>query len=209
MQVAGIILCGGASSRMGRDKASLPWRNGTLLSHAAANLSPCVDQLFISAAPGQKLPPIPLPFQRIDDTQPSAGPVSALADAFQSAANGGADVAIVLAVDMPDVTSSLLDLLKGALRPEHEAVVSLAQGHRQPLCAIYRTRLSTVLATYSKTPRVSLQSFLDKIPLRLLSEEEWKPAATSSAFRQMNTPEDYEAARLGDQPPAPATQEPN
>src|ERR1051325_6726273 len=46
---AGVILAAGASSRMGRDKALLPWRDGTFLSTAIRALQPVTELVIVVA----------------------------------------------------------------------------------------------------------------------------------------------------------------
>ena len=46
-----VILAGGLSRRMGRDKATLPAGDGTLIEHLARRLAPVVDEIIIAEAP--------------------------------------------------------------------------------------------------------------------------------------------------------------
>jgi molybdopterin-guanine dinucleotide biosynthesis protein A len=53
MERAAIVLCGGRSRRMGRDKWSLPFGPGTLLDHVVARVRPAVDEIVVVAREGQ------------------------------------------------------------------------------------------------------------------------------------------------------------
>ena len=53
---AAVVLCGGHSRRMGRDKAWLPFGEVTLLEHVAERVAPLVDELVVVARAGQRVP---------------------------------------------------------------------------------------------------------------------------------------------------------
>ena len=58
MDAAGIILCGGKSSRMGRDKAWLPWCGQPMIAHVVSILRPIVDEVVVVASDALELPPL-------------------------------------------------------------------------------------------------------------------------------------------------------
>ncbi len=56
-----LVLCGGRSTRMGRDKASLPFGEETMLERVVHRLEDHVAEIVVVARPGQDLPPSRLP----------------------------------------------------------------------------------------------------------------------------------------------------
>src|SRR5262245_12938417 len=72
-----VVLCGGRSSRMGRDKASLPFGPETLLQRAVRIGSAAVEDVVVVARSGQELPPLPphvrLAFDDVEDQGPLGG----------------------------------------------------------------------------------------------------------------------------------------
>ena len=76
-QNAGLILCGGRSSRMGRPKALLPWAGATMLEHVAATLRRVVDELVVVGAAELELPPLDATV--VVDEEPFLGPLAGLA----------------------------------------------------------------------------------------------------------------------------------
>jgi molybdopterin-guanine dinucleotide biosynthesis protein A len=143
--VAGILLAGGRSRRMGRDKASLPWHGSTLARRAVGLLARCTEPpVIVVCAPGQELPPLPDWVEVVRDAEPGLGPLAGLATGL-AAAGPRAAVAAVCAVDAalahPAVMSALLSALGTA-----PAVVPVADGRPQPLFAVYRTELAFLAA---------------------------------------------------------------
>ena len=78
MAAAGIVLCGGRSSRMGRDKAWLPWRGQPIVVHVAGVLRSVVDEVVVVASDSLELPP--LDARGVGDREPARGPLAGLRD---------------------------------------------------------------------------------------------------------------------------------
>src|SRR5947209_18374683 len=98
---AGVVLCGGQSSRMGRPKAWLPFGGETMLARVArlvaeAGLAP----VLAVAAPDQELPPLPAGVEVVRDPEPHGGPLQGIAVGL-AALVGRADAAYVSGCDVP------------------------------------------------------------------------------------------------------------
>ena len=187
----GIVLAGGSSRRMGRDKAMLQLGEQTALQHAAASVSRVCEELIIAAAgrPAQHLPglsPVWVP-----DPPGAAGPLAGLAAGLSAASH---PIAIVVACDMPFLNDSLLALLLNAL-PGCDAAVPLAGGRAQPLHAAYsRDCLPTIRALLRLGAR-SMFDLLTRLRVRYVAESrclELDPEGLSSF--NMNTADDYRFA---------------
>ena len=101
---AGVILAAGASSRMGRDKALLPWRGGTFLSAAIRALQPVTDLVIVvTGANGGELAPVVNANAgfMITNANPERGQFSSLQTGVQEVLNRGRDAAIITLVDRP------------------------------------------------------------------------------------------------------------
>jgi molybdenum cofactor cytidylyltransferase len=132
---AGVILAAGESSRMGTDKALLPWQGGTFLSGAIAMLKPHVELVIIVAGKNANtLAPIVNSFaaKLTVNHHPEHGQFSSLQVGLQSVLNHGRDTAIVALVDRPPAdTRTVANLKREFLRavdddkwavvPEHDA----------------------------------------------------------------------------------------
>ena len=106
MTVAGLLLTGGASRRLGVDKAELVHDGATLAARAAGQLEAVCDPV-LEVGPGRSA----LPTVREDPA--GTGPLAALAAGGRELARRGHDgAAIVLAVDLPAMTVAFLTLLR-------------------------------------------------------------------------------------------------
>jgi molybdenum cofactor cytidylyltransferase len=122
---AGVILSAGASSRMGRDKALLPWRDGTFLSAAIRALQPATELVIVVA--GANAPQL----QPIVDTHaaflvvnpdPQQGQFSSLQVGLQEVLNRGRDAAIVTLVDRPAADVETVQQIRSAFLLSDEQV---------------------------------------------------------------------------------------
>lgn len=126
--VAGVLLTGGASTRMGTDKATLRVGGVPMAVRLAGLLRQALGGPLLEVGPGcSGLPAVP-------DDVPGAGPLAAVATAARWLAEGGwHGPALVLACDLPLLSRAAVDLL--ARWPGEGAVLPVVGGHRQPLCA--------------------------------------------------------------------------
>ncbi len=146
-RLAGVVLAGGASRRMGRDKATLtvPGRfNGlTLVEHLVAVVARNCGPVFVVAAQGQVLPA--LAAQVLRDEVPGLGPLPAIGLGLRAAARHGALRAFVCAVDMPFLTTELIDQLSEESSQSGADVVLPAAGRDHYLAGVYRTALAATV----------------------------------------------------------------
>ena len=123
---------------MGRDKPALSWAGEPLLVRVIARLSPAADGVWVSARPGQELPPGP--YVRVDDRRPGEGPLAGLAAGL--AAIGGTGAVAVAACDYPFAGPALFAGLRRAA-PGAAAAVPRHDGRIHPLMAIWRADAAT------------------------------------------------------------------
>jgi molybdopterin-guanine dinucleotide biosynthesis protein A len=142
--LAAVILAGGASRRMGRDKANLsftgPTGETTLVEHTVATLRERCSPIFVVAAPGQPLPALDAEVLR-DDVR-GVGPLLATARGLRAAAAAGCDLAFLCAVDMPYLTVELIEELVGPAVRLGTDVVLPWDGRDHYLAGVYRTSLA-------------------------------------------------------------------
>jgi molybdenum cofactor guanylyltransferase len=185
-RIAGLLLTGGASRRMGSDKALLEVDGQRLVDRAAAVLTAVADPV-VEVGPGWS----GLPAVREDP--PGSGPLAALAAGSAALrAAGHAGPILVLAVDMPRVGVELLRFL--AVRAGPDTAVPRADGYPQPMCARYGPEVLAAvderLAAGGRSLRDLLESLAAQGAVSWVEREEWEAVAGPEAFADVDTPED-------------------
>lgn len=140
-QLAAVILAGGASRRMGRDKATMPHPRDpdtTMLQYTVDVLRTRCAPIVVVAAPGQPLPALD-GVTILRDEARGIGPLLATGRGLRAAAEAGADRAWVCAVDMPNLDTGVIDEL---VRYRGVDVVLPWDGREHYLAAVYRTALA-------------------------------------------------------------------
>lgn len=197
----GFVLVGGASSRMGRDKAQIILGDQKLFERAAAVLSEICSG-SISLVGGQSgrlaastdLVVAALPDLRIAGQNASRASILGL---YTALVNAKTEWIAVLACDLPFVTADLLTKLVGYCSDEFDAVVPIQpDGRPQPLCAFYwRERCLPVVEECLKTGDLKVQRLLSQISTRYVEFDEIAELdGSSNFFLNINMPEDYETA---------------
>ncbi|WP_046315109.1 molybdenum cofactor guanylyltransferase [Mycobacterium sp. UM_Kg1] len=182
-RLAGVVLAGGASRRMGRDKATLtvPGRFGglTLVQHLVSVLAQRCDPVFVVAAQGQALPTVPARVLR--DEVPGLGPLPAIGLGLRAAEREGASRAFVCAVDMPYLTTELIDLLAGAAAAD---IVLPRAGRDHYLAGVYRTGLAPTVQTLVAAGQRRVGALIDAVDVRRVV------LADASPLVNLNSPDD-------------------
>jgi molybdopterin-guanine dinucleotide biosynthesis protein A len=199
IRTAGVVLCGGQSSRMGRPKAWLPFGGELMLPRVVRLLGEAVTPLVVVAAPGQDVPPLPAEVEIVRDPEQGRGPLQGLA-AGLAALRGRAEAAYLSSCDVPFLRPAfvrrLIDLLG-----ENAICVPDAGGYRHPLAAVYRVEVAAVAERLLAEGRARPAFLFDAVPTRVVTVEELRDVDLAlETLRNLNTPAEYEAA-LGDASP--------
>jgi molybdenum cofactor guanylyltransferase len=190
---AAIILAGGRSTRLGRDKASEPLLGRPLLQWVVDRVQPLTAEIVIVRAKGQQLQLIEAAAHLtvVRDAFPGSGPLGGLFTGLQAMRSGSA---LAVACDMPLLQTPLLaELLRLAL--EHEAVVPVQDGLPQPLCAAYRKACLPAVHRHLVAGELKLTSFLDKVATHYVASNVWSRLDPEGlSFLNINTDEDLDRA---------------
>jgi molybdenum cofactor guanylyltransferase len=194
-QIEGFVLAGGKSSRMGRDKALLEIAGKPLLKRAAELLEPLTASVTLIGKP-QRYSHLGLPV--LADRWPGEGPLGGIVTALETSR---ALWCLILACDMPFLTPEWLTwLVERAVALEGmdaaDAVVPESARGLEPLCAAYRITCAVPLAAAFARGGRKVTDAIAELELEKIPETEWhKISPDRSLFRNLNTWEDYVAAR--------------
>ena len=193
-----IVLAGGKSTRMGRDKAWLPFgeAGGTMLSRVVSVLSRTVSEIVIVARQGQPLPDVSraagtASVTRVDDEVEGRGPVGGLVPGLRALS---APVAFASACDVPFLSEALVRSMFEALGDADVAIPD-AEGFLHPLGAVYRRSVLPHLETLLAEDRLRPIFLLERVPHVTVSEAQLRLVDPDlSSLANVNSPEAYEAA---------------
>jgi len=188
---AGVILAAGESSRMGTDKALLPWEGGTFLSGAIEMLKPHVELVIVVAGRNANaLAPIVNSYaaRLTENHHPEQGQFSSLQVGLQTVLNQGRDAAIIALVDRPPAAARTVEHLKQeflrALAEDKWAVVPEHAGkHGHPIVAGRELLEAFLRAPAQSTARDVEHAHQQRIV--------YVPVADPNVIRNVDTPEEY------------------
>ncbi len=141
IECTAVLMAGGKSSRMGRDKAWLEIGGKPLWQHQLEKLKSLAADVIISARPG-RFDSVNTGCRMILDEVPDLGPLGGLASALHAAKH---ERVLVLAVDMPEMTTGYLAELAETATNEC-GVVPVWQGFYQGLAAVYPRKTQDLVA---------------------------------------------------------------
>jgi molybdenum cofactor guanylyltransferase len=183
----GLVLAGGRSKRMQRDKAALPYDGRAQLERAMELLEPHVVRAFASVREDQVGDPLRRRFAQIVDTPEGKGPIAGIV----AAQARYPEVAwLVLACDLPYLDTATLEHLVRSRRPDRQATAyrSSHDGLPEPLCAIYEPSSRAAISAYVGSGRDCPRKFLLQAQVALLDP------LNPRALDNINTPKEYGSA---------------
>jgi molybdenum cofactor guanylyltransferase len=190
--VYGLVLAGGHSTRMKRDKATLAYHGRTQLEWAMELLGQHVDRAFVSVRAGQS-DPVRARFEQVVDTRDGLGPIAGI----MAAQARYPDVAwLVLACDLPFLDGATLDYLLAARDPTRQATAFRScyvdspkhNGLPEPLCTIYEPSSREPILAHLASGKDCPRKFLINADTKLIDQP------NPRALDNVNTPEEYGSA---------------
>jgi molybdopterin-guanine dinucleotide biosynthesis protein A len=183
----GLVLAGGRSSRMQRDKAALIYHGRTQLEWAMTLIEPHVERAYVSVRPDQINEPVRAKFRQIVDSHENLGPIAGI---LAAQAQFPAAAWLVVACDLPFLDEDTLTHLIGARLPHRTATAyrSSHDGLPEPLCAIYEPASGAALRTHIANGKHCPRKFL------INSNAEFVDQPNPEALNNVNTPEEYGSA---------------
>jgi molybdopterin-guanine dinucleotide biosynthesis protein A len=185
--VSAIVLAGGQSRRMGRDKALIEYQGRPIIAHVIDTLRALSDDLVVVS----NRPDLYSSFgARVTaDYDPPCGPLGGIAAGLQAVQR---PLAVVVACDMPFLNVTLLRWLID-LTDGYDAVVPQTADEFEPLHAVYRQECYNPILRRLERGERRVISFFGDVRLRPVLESEWRaldPAGRSLV--NLNTPDDLD-----------------
>jgi molybdopterin-guanine dinucleotide biosynthesis protein A len=191
--VAGLVLCGGGSRRMGMDKATLPVGGRPLVRVVAERLAAFADPVFL--APGTIGRLGMLGYPEVADAVPDAGPLGGLAAGLDASPH---PLLAVCAVDMPFASPEVYRLLL-SLVGDQQAAVPVTERGPQPLHAVYSTSALPAVRAALREGHLRALDLLADLRVREVRQDEWGAADPRGRFAvNVNRPEDLAEAEATD-----------
>jgi molybdopterin-guanine dinucleotide biosynthesis protein A len=183
MRQAGYVLTGGASTRMGKDKALLHFRGRRLVEWVAQQVEAAAGSVTL-VGPVSRYGFLGLPV--IEDRHAGCGPLSGIEAAL---AHSDTEWILVAACDMPNLTAPFLSwILEEAMTGEEDIVMPVGPGGREPLCAAYRSTCLPVAQAALAHKQYKVTEAFRSMRIKLL------PVSEQAALANANTPLDWQAA---------------
>ncbi|MBT3301766.1 MAG: molybdenum cofactor guanylyltransferase [Bacteroidetes bacterium] len=189
-KVNGIILCGGKSSRMGKDKGLLKFDGKSLMENAISILKPYADQIIIcSNNTNYKQFNYPVIPDIIKDIGPAAGILTGLN-------YSNTDYNIVISCDTPFVDAALIDHLLLSHKSNFDATIPVHGQHVEPLVGIYSKNFIKTLNKYIKQNILKMNRILkDSINIQFVDMKD-ELLRNKNLFFNINTPSDFDCFRM-------------
>jgi molybdenum cofactor guanylyltransferase len=194
-EIAGIVLCGGKSSRMGTAKALLPFGGETMLQRVVRILGTVASPIVVVAAHGQELPPLPPEAIVTHDERDGRGPLEGLRAGLK-ALPADADAAYITSCDVPLLVPAFVERM-AAFADGHDIAVMEIDGFPHPLSAVYRRRTLPYVETLLAQDRLRPVFLFDAVDTRRVQPADMTAVDPDlRTLRNLNTPEDYRAALI-------------
>ena len=190
--VTGIILAGGKSKRLGRDKALLPWPREesaeTLLGHVHAVVASVCDETLVVGNRADLTG-----FTVVPDVSPVKSSLTGLVSGLQAAAT---PLALAVACDMPFLNGALLSALAAGATDEWDAVAPVVRQEPETLHTVYHKRCLPAAAEMLRSGDLKLGRLMQRLRVRRVAADEvrrFDPELAS--FSNINTPQELAQAR--------------
>jgi molybdopterin-guanine dinucleotide biosynthesis protein A len=178
--VSAIILAGGQSRRMQREKSLLPVNGRTLIESVIAQISPHCEEIIISTAAKDKFAFLKLPL--VEDEMPGQGPLIAIMSALRVSAHA---INFVLACDIPFIHIPFMQEIISLAKAHDIVVPRYRDGRFESLFAAYNRSIIPVIETQIKKGDLKISHLFPVCHTKFvpMDDEKW--------FRNLNTLKEY------------------
>jgi molybdopterin-guanine dinucleotide biosynthesis protein A len=190
MHVTGVILAGGKSRRMGRDKAFLPFGKGLLIERVIEVIEQVTEEVILITNSPTQYQHFGLPM--FADVIPEAGSLGGI---YTGLVCAKAPYSLCLACDMPFVKPEFLRFLCDTAA-EADVVIPRNAEDFQTLCAVYSQACREPIRQKIEANRLKITGFFDQVRVRVIEGEQLSGFDPHDVmFFNANTPEEYAKAQ--------------
>ncbi|MBW3619703.1 MAG: NTP transferase domain-containing protein [Actinobacteria bacterium] len=174
MRLTGLVLAGGRSRRMGRDKATLVLDGERLVDRAVRRLGECCVEVLVASGDGRRLE-VTVP--QVADPIPDGGPLAGLAAGLAAATT---PAVAVVAVDAPYADAAVLRRCAERLGTAPACLPSV-DGILQPLHAVWSTSVAAEVRSALERGARSPRDLAVALGAVVLDERSWQDVASAGA----------------------------
>ena len=192
-RVSVVVLAGGRSSRLGRDKALLAIDGQPMLARTVQTLATLTDDLIVVSNELASYGSLGLPVRLVPDDRPGVGSLMGIYSGLKVARHPHA---LVVACDMPFLNLSLLQYML-PMAEGYDVVIPRLNGMFEPLHAIYGRTCLPSMSRWLEGGRRQIIGFFPEVRVRYVEEHEidaFDPYHLS--FLNVNSPADWDHVRL-------------
>jgi len=192
--LTGVVLAGGRSERMGRDKAWLEFRGRPILPQLVASLAPVCEGgvTVVRRSTEQELPELPEGTRVVEDLLPEH---AALGGLYTGLVLAPTPFVFLTACDMPLVDPQMVRWMQRRTPSSADVLVPVQEERPQPLHAIYGHRCLGAIKEALLSGEFRMTGWHGRVRVERIPEEDWSSRSRAGLdFLNVNTPEDLERA---------------
>lgn len=189
--ITGFILAGGASTRMGSNKALLEVGGYPIISTIYRTLSSLFHEVVVVT--NSPLDYDFLPCCKVPDIYPGYGSIAGLHSAL---IHSNTAYSFVTACDLPFIDPVVIRYLCDVCTDEYDAAVPSSIGGVEPLCAVYSSLCKDVFENAIQQGERKILDVMGRINIRKVTYNEvQRIGGQANSFLNVNTPEEYEGIK--------------
>ncbi|MDF1548282.1 MAG: molybdenum cofactor guanylyltransferase [Bacteroidales bacterium] len=185
----GIILCGGKSNRMGKNKALLSFGKDTIIELVAKTLSTICDQVIISTNSNELYF---LPYTKVADKLVDIGPIAGF---HSSLLETKTEHNFIVSCDTPFISSALLLHLFNHSK-NYDVVLPVFENHLQPMTGYFNKNIIKIIENQIEAGNIKPINIFENAKMNALKIDSALNFYHKYLFFNINSPEEYEQAKL-------------
>jgi len=191
-----IILCGGRSKRMGKDKGSLLLKGKPMILHVLDTISDIADEIILVLRDEKQVEGYKRLLKEnyghldiVTDKKKDRGPLIGILTGLSAIKS---DYAQILPCDSPFISQEfVLNMFKAVETNKYDAIVPVWEdGHVEPLHSIYKKTVSDIILKLIEEGKMDVKSLIMDINARYIDTKELD--TTTKSFQNINTIKDFQ-----------------